>query len=33
LFRGEWVDDMVFALLAREWRDRSANDAGIAASR
>ena len=20
LFRGEWVDDMVFALLAREWR-------------
>lgn len=20
LFRGQWVDDMVFALLAREWR-------------
>jgi RimJ/RimL family protein N-acetyltransferase len=20
LFRGEWVDDMVFALLAREWQ-------------
>ncbi|HEY4146877.1 GNAT family protein [Pinirhizobacter sp.] len=20
LFRGEWVDDVVFALLAREWR-------------
>ena len=33
LFRGEWVDDVVFALLAREWRDRAANDAGIAASR
>jgi RimJ/RimL family protein N-acetyltransferase len=33
LFRGEWVDDVVFALLACEWRDRAANDAGIAASR
>ena len=20
LFRGEWVDDLIFALLAREWR-------------
>jgi RimJ/RimL family protein N-acetyltransferase len=33
LFRGEWVDDVVFALLAREWRDRGVNDAGFAASR
>lgn len=23
-FRGEWVDDVVFALLAREWRGMSA---------
>lgn len=23
-FRGEWVDDVVFALLAREWREISA---------
>jgi RimJ/RimL family protein N-acetyltransferase len=23
LFRGEWVDDMIFALLAREWRQAS----------
>ncbi|QWT20687.1 GNAT family N-acetyltransferase [Bacillus sp. NP157] len=21
-FRGEWVDDVIFALLAREWRQR-----------
>lgn len=33
LFRGEWVDDVVFALLAREWRDFAANGAGFAASR
>lgn len=33
LFRGEWVDDVVFALLAREWRDRRENGAGFAASR
>ena len=33
LFRGEWVDDVVFALLAREWRDRAGNGAGFAASR
>ncbi|RAP57224.1 GNAT family N-acetyltransferase [Oleiagrimonas sp. MCCC 1A03011] len=26
-FRGEWVDDLVFALLAREWSDQAvAND-------
>ncbi|MGE7138316.1 GNAT family N-acetyltransferase [Luteibacter sp. NPDC031894] len=23
LIRGEWVDDVVFAMLAREWRPRS----------
>lgn len=23
-FRGQWVDDMIFALLAREWTDRPA---------
>lgn len=22
LFKGEWVDDIVFAVLASEWRDR-----------
>ena len=22
-FRGQWVDDVVFALLAEEWRERS----------
>lgn len=22
-FRGEWVDDMIFAMLAREWRSSS----------
>ncbi|MEU5725866.1 GNAT family protein [Micromonospora sp. NPDC047738] len=24
LFRGEWADQLVFAMLAREWRSRSA---------
>lgn len=33
LFRGEWVDDVVFGLLAREWADPAAKGAGIAASR
>ncbi|MET3651079.1 GNAT family N-acetyltransferase [Dyella japonica] len=33
LFRGEWVDDVVFALLAREWREIGAKGAGFAASR
>lgn len=33
LFRGEWVDDVVFALLAREWREIAGNGAGFAASR
>ena len=32
-FRGEWVDDLVFAVLAREWRDFAGNGAGFAASR
>lgn len=32
-FHGEWVDDVVFALLAREWRDCAGNGAGFAASR
>jgi RimJ/RimL family protein N-acetyltransferase len=33
LFRGEWVDDVVFALLAREWRNMAGKGAGFAASR
>lgn len=33
LFRGEWVDDVVFGLLAREWADLAAKGAGIVASR
>jgi len=32
-FRGEWVDDVVFALLAREWYETHARGAGFAASR
>lgn len=32
-FRGEWVDDVIFALLAREWREAHAKGAGFAASR
>lgn len=32
-FRGEWVDDVVFGLLAREWADMAEKSAGIAASR
>lgn len=32
-FRGEWVDDIVFAMLAREWYDTHAKGAGFAASR
>jgi RimJ/RimL family protein N-acetyltransferase len=31
--RGEWVDDVVFALLAREWREFAANSAAMPASR
>lgn len=30
---GEWVDDVVFALLAREWRDMAAKGAEPAVSR
>lgn len=33
LFHGEWVDDVVFGLLAREWTDAAGKDAGIAALR
>ncbi len=33
LLRGEWVDDVIFAMLAREWRDRAPEAAGSAASR
>jgi RimJ/RimL family protein N-acetyltransferase len=33
LFHGEWVDDVVYGLLAREWADLAAKGAGIAASR
>jgi len=33
LFHGEWVDDVVFGLLAREWADAAGKDAGIAALR
>ncbi|HET6554430.1 MAG TPA: GNAT family protein [Dyella sp.] len=32
-FRGEWVDDVIFAMLAREWRERGKGNAGEAASR
>jgi RimJ/RimL family protein N-acetyltransferase len=32
-FRGEWVDDVIFALLAREWRAMAADEAAHAASR
>jgi len=32
-FRGEWVDDVVFGLLAREWADIAEKSAGNAASR
>ncbi|WP_267220584.1 GNAT family N-acetyltransferase [Dyella silvae] len=32
-FRGEWVDDVIFAMLAREWRARMAESADEAASR
>jgi RimJ/RimL family protein N-acetyltransferase len=32
-FRGEWVDDAIFALLAREWREADGQNAGDAASR
>lgn len=31
--RGEWVDDVVFAMLAREWREIAANSAAVPASR
>lgn len=31
--RGEWVDDVVFAMLAREWREIAANSAVLPASR
>jgi RimJ/RimL family protein N-acetyltransferase len=31
--RGEWVDDVIFALLAREWQARVAENADEAASR
>lgn len=33
LFHGEWVDDIVFGLLASEWPDVAGKGAGIAASR
>lgn len=32
-FRGQWVDDAVFGLLAREWADIAEKGAGVAASR
>lgn len=32
-FHGEWVDDAIFALLAREWRAECAESPGDAASR
>jgi RimJ/RimL family protein N-acetyltransferase len=32
-FRGEWVDDVVFAMLAREWREIAAKNAAMSASR
>jgi len=31
--RGEWVDDVVFAMLAREWREIAAKSAAMPASR
>lgn len=31
--RGEWVDDVIFAMLAREWRETHTKGAGFAASR
>lgn len=31
--RGEWVDDAVFAMLAREWREIAAKNAVMPASR
>jgi RimJ/RimL family protein N-acetyltransferase len=31
--RGEWVDDVVFAMLAREWKAASREDAARATSR
>ena len=33
LLHGEWVDDVVFGLLAREWPDAAGKGAGIAALR
>ncbi|MHA6203081.1 GNAT family N-acetyltransferase [Dyella soli] len=33
MLRGEWVDDLVFALLAHEWSAPPAENAGEAASR
>ncbi len=33
IFRGEWVDDVIFAVLAREWPEIAGMGAGIAASR
>ena len=32
-FRGEWVDDVIFAMLAHEWLEMHAKGAGFAASR
>jgi RimJ/RimL family protein N-acetyltransferase len=32
-FRGEWVDDVIFAMLARDWLEIRAESAGFAASR
>jgi RimJ/RimL family protein N-acetyltransferase len=32
-FRGEWVDDVIFAMLAREWPARMVESADEAASR
>jgi RimJ/RimL family protein N-acetyltransferase len=26
--KGEWVDDMVFGILASEWESRSSEDVG-----
>jgi RimJ/RimL family protein N-acetyltransferase len=31
--RGEWVDDAIFAMLAREWREIAAKNAVMPASR
>lgn len=33
LFRGEWVDDVIFATLASEWSGRAEENAGGATSR